>query len=370
MKTTRGSTAATTGGREVDLSLTEDQELLRDAVRSMCERHSPVESVRSLEGDAKGYSDGLWNAMREMGLLALLTDGWLPIEVSVVCEELGRALAPSPYIDTGVFGAALLGRADEIASLAWHEPERSDTEEGIATRFENGTLSGVKILVPFASSASKLLVLARDDEGVVIVSASGGEVTQETTLASDARYKVQFAGVPGDVVARGWDAFLDAATPALVAVAAYAVGAAAKAHELSVEYANERIQFDRPIGSFQAMAHPLADLRTEIDGARTLVHQAAWALAERRPSARPLAAMAKYHACETFRRTAKFGHQVFGGIGFTLDIDIQLFMRRAKQLEVTWFGPRALEEVIAEAELDADVPLVSPDAVASAAAEV
>ena len=77
--------------------------------------------------------------------------------------------------------------------------------------------------------------------------------------------------------------------------------------------------------------------------------------------------MAKYYACEVFRKTAKFGHQVFGGIGFTLDIDIQLFMRRAKQLEVLWFGPATLEEIIAGAELDADVPLVTGDAVASAA---
>ncbi len=147
----------------------------------------------------------------------------------------------------------------------------------------------------------------------------------------------------------------------------YSVGAAAKAHELAVAYANERVQFDRPIGAFQAMAHPLADLRTEIDGARTLVHQAAWTLAEHRPDAPALAAMAKYYACDVFRRTAKFGHQVFGGIGFTLDIDIQLFMRRAKQLEVTWFGPRRLEEMIAAAELDAEVPLVTPDPVASGA---
>ncbi|MGH2759193.1 MAG: acyl-CoA dehydrogenase family protein, partial [Actinomycetota bacterium] len=158
-------------------------------------------------------------------------------------------------------------------------------------------------------------------------------------------------------------------TPALVAVAAYAVGAAAKAHEMSVEYANERVQFDRPIGSYQAMAHPLADLRAEIDGARTLVHQAAWALAGRRETAAAMARMAKYYACDVFRRTAKFGHQVFGGIGFTLDIDIQLYMRRAKQLEVTWFGPRALEEYIAGAELDAQEPLVTADPVASGAKE-
>jgi alkylation response protein AidB-like acyl-CoA dehydrogenase len=352
----------------MDLKLSEDQELLRAAVRSMCERHSSIEIVRSLESDEKGFSDELWRSLREMDLLGLLTDDWLPIEVAVVAEELGRALVPSPFIDTGVFGAALLGKTDRTVVLAWHEPEATDTEDGISTRFENGKVTGEKILVPFASSADVLLVLAKDgDETVVVaVGPASAKLTFEGTLASDARYDVTFDNAPGEVVARGWDAFMNAMTPTLVAVGAYAVGAAQRAHEISVAYANERIQFDRPIGSFQAMAHPLADLATEIGGARAMVHEAAWALSERRES-KAIAAMAKYYACEVFRKTAKFGHQVFGGIGFTLDIDIQLFMRRAKQLEVLWFGPRRLEEMIAVAELDADEPLVTGDAVASAA---
>ncbi|MEX2538550.1 MAG: acyl-CoA dehydrogenase family protein [Actinomycetota bacterium] len=361
----------------MDLRLSDEQEMLRAAVRSLCERLSSVEIVRSLEGDAKGYSEDLWTELGRMDLLGFLVDedkggsGWLPIEMSVVCEELGRALCPSPYVETAVFGAELLGRADRVVSLAWHEPERTDTEEGIAASTDGSTITGEKILVPFASAASELITLARDDRGVVLMSIDpdqpGVTLTFEGTLASDARYRVQFDRAAGKVVGRGWDRFLQATTPALVAVASYAVGAAARAHELSVAYATERVQFDRPIGAFQAMAHPLADLRTEIDGARTLVQQAAWTLAERRSDAPTLAAMAKYYACDVFRRTAKFGHQVFGGIGFTLDIDIQLFMRRAKQLEVTWFGPRRLEEVIAAAELDADVPLVTSDPVASGA---
>src|SRR5438477_6719725 len=96
----------------MDLELSEEQVLLRDAVRAMCERHSTVEIVRSLEGDPKGYSEGLWNAIREMGLLDLPKDGLL-IETAVVCEEFGRHLAPSPYIETAVFA-----KSDDIATLA------------------------------------------------------------------------------------------------------------------------------------------------------------------------------------------------------------------------------------------------------------
>lgn len=361
----------------MDLRLSEEQQMLRDTVRAACERLSTPEIVRSLEDDERGYREELWAELGRMDLLGLLVpeerggSGWLPIEVAVVCEELGRALCPSPYIETAVFGAALLGVADRVVTLAWHEAERTDGEPGVTVRWDGSGLHGEKILVAFASSAAALIVLARDDDGQVVVvcveaGAAGMRMEREATLASDARYKVRFDATPGEVVARGWDAFERAATPALVAVAAYAVGAASKAHEMSVDYANERIQFDRPIGAFQAMAHPLADLATEIGGARTLVHEAAWALAKER-DAFALARMAKYYACDVFRRAAKFGHQVFGGIGFTLDIDIQLYMRRAKQLEVTWFGPRQLEEAIAAAELDAAEPLVTPDAVASAA---
>lgn len=352
----------------IDLSLSDEQRLLRESVRSMCERHSSIEIVRSLEGDRQGFSDDLWRSLREMGLLHLLTDDWQPVETALVCEELGRALAPSPYIETAVLAAALGVKPDGISVLAWHEAERTDTEEGVAVRFADGKVVGEKILVPFASSADRLLVLSRDDSGIVVVSVDPAttKLSVEGTLASDARYKVTFDESPGEVVARGWTAFMAAMIPSLVAVGAYAVGAAKRAHEISVEYANERVQFDRVIGSFQAMAHPLADLATEIGAADALVYQAAWALAERKDS-ETVAAMAKYYACDVFRKTAKFGHQVFGGIGFTLDIDIQLFMRRAKQLEVLWFGPRTLEEMLAGAELDSDEPFVTPDAVASAA---
>jgi alkylation response protein AidB-like acyl-CoA dehydrogenase len=353
----------------MDLKFTEEQDLLRDAVRSMCEKHSSIEVVRALEGDEKGYNEALWRSLDEMGLLALQMEG-LPVEMLVVAEELGRSLAPSPFIETAVFGAALLGKVDGSVTLAWHEAGRTEGPEGVTATFADGKVTGEKILVAFARSVSKLIVVAREGDEIVFVSVDAGApgvtATPEGTLASDARFKVTFDGASGEVVARGWDAFVEAMIPTWIAVAAYAVGAAQRAHEISVEYANERVQFDRVIGSFQAMAHPLADLATEIGGARAMVQQAAWALSEGRPAKTP-AAMAKFNACEVLRKTAKFGHQVFGGIGFTLDIDIQLFMRRAKQLEVLWFGPRALEEIIAAAELDAVDPYVTADAVSSAA---
>src|SRR5436309_15763594 len=146
----------------------------------------------------------------------------------------------------------------------------------------------------------------------------------------------------------------------LIALAAYAVGGAERAHEMAVEYAKERVQFDRPIGSFQGIAHPLAETATEIQGAKVLVYEAAWARANK-SSVGPLAAMAKLYAADVFKRTTRLGQQVFGGIGFIRDLDMQLYFRRAKQLEISWWGPRYLEEIVAAAELDAGTPFVGVD---------
>ena len=129
---------------------------------------------------------------------------------------------------------------------------------------------------------------------------------------------------------------------------------------MAVAYAKERVQFGRPIGSFQAIAHPLAETITQIEGGRVLAQEAAWARAAGM-DARTLAAMAKLVCCDVFKRVTKLGQQVFGGIGFTRDIDMQLYFRRAKQMELTWFDPRVLEELIAAAELDAAAPFVTVD---------
>jgi alkylation response protein AidB-like acyl-CoA dehydrogenase len=356
----------------MDLTFTEEQDLLRQTVRDVMGRYSAPADVRALEDDATGFRKDLWAELQRLDLLSLGLDPSLMLEASIVAEELGRAICPSPYIETAIFAARLVPdrvERGEVVTLAWHEADRSEGEDGIALRAENGALTGEKILVPFAVSANAIITLARGDEGVglYLVDAGAVEIEPMGTLAKDARSIVRFDAAPAERIG-DWPSFEAATTPALVAVASYAIGGAEAAHAMATAYAIERIQFDRPIGAFQGVAHPLADMAAEITGAQTLVHQAAWTIATGRPN-RALAAMAKYAACDAFRKTTKVGHQVFGGIGFTLDIDIQLFLRRAKQLEVTWFGPRYLEQVVAGAELDDPTPLVSPDAVASGASE-
>ena len=118
-----------------------------------------------------------------------------------------------------------------------------------------------------------------------------------------------------------------------------------------MQYAKDRQQFDKPLGAFQALAHYLADAVTAVDGADTLVHEAAWARAEGRPVDK-LAPMAKLFACQTYRDVTAMAQQVFGGIGFTVEFDIQLYFRRAKQLQISWWDTRYLEELVAAAVLD------------------
>jgi alkylation response protein AidB-like acyl-CoA dehydrogenase len=382
----------------VDLQFTEEQEMLRAALREMLAQHSSPDDVRALEDTPEGYSAKVWSELAALDLVGLTLpeehggSGMGALETVVVYEELGRALATTPHLTTAVLGAGLLqaaGDADQqarwlpriargevILTLARYELGRSEGPAGIAVRAEpdgpGHRLSGTKIRVPMAGAADALLVLARTGDApadvdvfLVDAAAEGLVSTQTTVLGSDAEYQVSLDGVEGELLGEGrgsgWDAFTSAMEDTLIAVAAWAVGGAERALELTVDYAKEREQFGRAIGSFQGLAHPIADMATELTGARVLVHQAAWRRAQGLPLG-PLASMAKYYAADVYLRTTKVGQQVFGGVGFTRAIDMQLYFRRAKQLQVTWQGPRVLEEAIAAAELDADRGWVSIDA--------
>ena len=133
---------------------------------------------------------------------------------------------------------------------------------------------------------------------------------------------------------------------AIILLAAWAIGGAERALEITVQYAKDREQFDKPLGAFQAISHYLADAATLVDGGKTLVYEAAWARAAGKSIAR-LAPMAKLFACQTYRDVTAMCQQVWGGVGFTIEYDIQLFFRRAKQLQITWWDTRYLEERIA-----------------------
>jgi alkylation response protein AidB-like acyl-CoA dehydrogenase len=257
---------------------------------------------------------------------------------------------------------------DAILSTGWLEPGNGFGARGVQTTAkadgEGFQLNGVKWHVPFASSATAIVVLARTGDGendvdlfLVDPSAPGVSLQQQMTIGSDAQYEVALSGVRVPASARigaagtGWKTWNGTLLEGIVLLAAQAIGGARYALDITVQYAKDREQFDKPLGAFQAIAHYLADAVTAVDGAETLVYEAAWARAEGR-SIDQLAPMAKLFACKTFRDVTAMAQQVFGGVGFTLEYDIQLYFRRAKQLQISWWDDRVLEEMIAATLLD------------------
>ncbi len=176
-------------------------------------------------------------------------------------------------------------------------------------------------------------------------------------MASDCQYQVELDGVRVTASDRigatgtGWATWDAVVREGLVFLAAQAIGGARYALDITVQYAKDREQFDKPLGAFQAISHYLADAATAVNGGRILVYEAAWALANGH-SIDSLAPMAKLFACQTFRDTTAMAQQVFGGVGFTLEYDIQLYFRRAKALQISWLDDAALGELVAQQVLD------------------
>jgi alkylation response protein AidB-like acyl-CoA dehydrogenase len=374
----------------LDLDFDQEQELLRQTVRDVLGRYCPLEVVRQMEDDVVGYPVPLWEQLGELDLIGLLVpeeyggSGMSLIEGVALYEELGRALAPTPHFVSAVMSGGVLAGAgsdaqkdrwlrpvaagEAILTPAWLEPENGFSPRGVemTARPEGSgfSLSGVKRHVAFASSADRLVVLARTGDAAEAVDlflvdpgTPGVDLHQQFSIASDTQYEVTLADVVVSEEDRvgpagsGWATWQEVLEPGLVLLAAQAVGGARYALEITTQYAKDRQQFDKPLGAFQALAHYLADAVTSLDGAEQLVHEAAWAGANGRPLT-SLAPMAKLFACSTFRDITAMAQQIFGGIGFTLDFDIQLYFRRAKQQQLMWANDRVLEDAVASALLD------------------
>jgi alkylation response protein AidB-like acyl-CoA dehydrogenase len=374
----------------MDLDFTEEQETLREMLRRLCNEHTPLDVVRTMENDPTGYPAEFWKQLGELGILGVLIPeeyggaDMSMIDAVVVYEEFGRSLAPTPHFVSAVLGAGVLLAAgseeqkqewlpqvaagEAILTPAWLEPDRGDGPRGVQMKAEREgneiRLSGTKRHVHFASAATRLVVLARTGEGeqdidllLVDPNASGVTLTQQLSLASDTQYRVDFEDVRVLAESRigaegsGWETWKQVMLDGIILAAAQANGGAAQALEITCEYAKEREQFDKPLAAFQAISHYLADASTTISGATTLVYEAAWARSEGRPVDR-LAPMAKLFACQTYRDVTAMAEQVWGGVGFSIEYDIQLYFRRAKNLQLSWWDTRYLEELVASDVLD------------------
>ncbi|HEY8491270.1 MAG TPA: acyl-CoA dehydrogenase family protein [Dehalococcoidia bacterium] len=375
----------------MDLGLTEEQEMLKNFARDFLEKECPESLVRAMEEDERGYSPELWQKMAQQGWQGLVIPeqyggtGMGFLDLVVLLEEFGRALVPGPFLPTVVYGALpilafgteaqkqeylpKIAAGELIVTLALTEPSARWDAEGVqlqAKREGDGfVLSGTKLFVEDAHVADLLLVAARTSTGakpedgvtVFLVDAKAPGVKAETlkTIASDKQCEVTFENVqvPASAVLgqvdQGWEVIRYIARHATVAECAYLVGLAQMDFEISVNYAKERVQFGRPIGSFQAIQHKAADMVTDVDGSRFIMYRAAWAVAEDEPDADTYVHMAKAWVSEASRRVVAHGQQIHGGIGFTKDYKIQLYFRRQKKAELMWGDADFHREAVAEA---------------------
>lgn len=360
----------------MDLDLNEEQQLLRDTVRRICEATFDAGKVRALEAEDDKLNRPFWMELGAAGLCGLRIAeahggaAMSTLDLTLVSEEFGRALASSPFLSSCILSARILASlapadmqdellpaiaaGERIVIPAW---DGNEADAALATiDSARAVLSGERLLVPFASVADLFLVHARGEGGgcwaLIPADASGISIEAQPNYASQALFAVRFDDVEIDPARSFADGEMPGADAAifgdvLVAVAAEAVGAADRLLALTADYANQRQQFGRPIANFQAVSHPLAECATELEGARYLVYQAAWAKDGGMPH-RHLAQMAKLKATSLFRRLATVSVQVHGGIGYSTEAEPQLFYRRSKFHELMYGTPAELRARISD----------------------
>jgi alkylation response protein AidB-like acyl-CoA dehydrogenase len=372
----------------VDFGFSEEQEMLRQSASGLLEKECPSALVRRLMDDPAGYDAGLWKKFAELGWTGLVVPeayggaGLSYVDLVLVLEEMGRVMLPSPFIWTAMFAEALIRAGSEeqkrrilpkiaageiVATCAVLEPAGNWGADGItATARAHGagfTLDGVKLFVNDGHVAGYILVAARTgaagEDGVTLfaLDARRAGIAISALKTMDATRKlseVTLSGVEAtadDVVGTvggGWPVLSAAIDRGKVMIAAEMMGGAQKVLDMTVEYAKVRVQFGRPIGSFQAVQHKCADMMIDIEGAKSAVYYAAWAVSNEIAAAPLAAALAKAAASDAFRRVAANGIQLHGGIGFTWDHDLHLYFKRAKSSEFTFGDASYNRELVAQ----------------------
>lgn len=336
-------------GRDMDLSLTDEQEHLRTTLNRFLAKASAPEQVR--EAEASGFDRAVWDGLVEIGALAMgLPEeaggaGASLADLSVVAEQAGRAAAAVPVVEAMVAGRLLARLADHDDAAAWLA--RIADGDAIVTLGIQPTVGGQARLVPGGSVADAAIVI--DGDELVLVTITDAE--RVPNLAS-----APLADLPVDASSRLVLAQGAAATQAHATAldewraltARWFVGLSRAALEVGVQYATDRKQFDVPIGSFQAVGHALADAATDLDGADLLSAKAVWGLDEGEDIGPRFAAMAFTFAAETAEETTSKALHVHGGYGFMEEYDVQLYFRRAKGTRLLLGDPRGELDVVAE----------------------
>ena len=358
----------------MDFSFTEEQEMLRTSAKDFLAKECPKTKVRELEKSEQGYDPEMWRKMAELGWTGLVfpeeyggTGGEI-IDLVILAEEMGRNILPGPFFSTVVLCSLPIleygteeqkekflkkvADGEMLLALALTEslgiPKASAVELCAIPSGEDYILEGTKLFVGDANVADYLLVAARTGKGqnpeeeitlfLVDAKAPGIKVEVIPTIAGDKQCEVTFDKVnvsKKDIlgeVDHGWNAVEFLLHRAALVKCAETLGASEAVLDMAVTYAKERFQFDKPIGSFQAIQHKLADMMMDVEGLRYLVHEAAWRMSEGIPSDLEIS-ITKAKANQVYQRISLDGIQIHGTIGVTDDHDIGLYFRRVKAAE-------------------------------------
>jgi len=371
----------------MDFGFSEEQDMLRETCRQFLEQEVPLLRVREL-GEAGRFDRKLWEQMAELGWTALTIPeqneglGLGLVDLLVLAEEHGRLCQPGLLLSTAGVATVLAELASDAQRAEWlpklavgqwtatwahYEPEGGWGPADVALRAKlegsGWSFSGTKRLVSDAVDADLLLVSARTTEGpalfVVPSNAPGIGITPHHGLdltrtlaevAFDAVLVEDAARLPLPDGAAGLERALQIA---VVLQCGESLGVAEALMDMTVEYAKSREQFNRPIGSFQAIRHKCADMRVALDGIRTLTRYAALAVQDRFDDVAEAVHAAKSHVGDATAYMAGEALQIHGGVGFTWEYDVHLFLRRAKSNQVLWGDPAWHNERIAEGLLAA-----------------
>jgi alkylation response protein AidB-like acyl-CoA dehydrogenase len=366
-------------------TLTEEQEMLRKTARDFLVDKCDKKFVKQMEGSETGYSRELWQEMAELGWMGLAFPGKYGggdmsfLDLSVLLEEMGRACLPGPFFSSVVLGGLTildlgteeqkqeylpkLIRGEKIITLALTEPGYQNYDASSITvkatpHDGNYILKGTKLFVPDAHIADYLLCVTRTKpkNGITIFLADakspGIKHTVLKTMANDKLCEVVFdqMRVPeGNILGRrnqGWSILQKIIQRAAVGKCCEMVGNLQRVLEMTVDYAKQRKQFDRPIGSFQVIQHYCADMATDVDSARFSTYQAAWMLSEGLACTKEVA-IAKAWISEASQRVLALAHQIHGAIGATIEHDLHYYTRRAKAAEIAFGDADFYREVVA-----------------------
>lgn len=375
----------------MDLDLSEEQKIIKKSAHDFLMRECPKELVREIVHSERGYSPELWQKMAGLGWMGLIIpeeyggSGGSFLDMIVLLEEMGYNICPGPFRSAAVLGSIPLiiagteaqknrflpgiASGDSIFTLALTEPNASYEPSSIGTSARSDgdeyVISGTKLFVPDAHVANYLLCVAKTGEGsdpedgitifIIDTSRRGIELINLKTIAGDRQCEVLFdeVRVSGEDILgnlnQGWPIVRETLERAAMALSAEMVGGGQAVMDMALQYAEDRTQFNRPIGSFQAVQHHFANMWTDINASRYLLYRAAWKISEGIPASMDVA-MAKARIGEAYRRVTILGHQVFGAIGFTSEHDMHLYHRRSMSGDL-FFGSAAFHRAQVAREL-------------------